>query len=249
MQLYWKCEECDESNAYPQVKICETCGAPMTPAAEQRVLREQKEAERRQAQIKQEQERRLREAQRAKLEAEKKRQEALKAAKQAEEERKRIERLKKAMLQKEAREEKIVFVLRKCSRVACGIIRTFAALAVVVSVALFFQNMDNMNLERSLNGLSNRLYAEYLAHTIVDPDEDFQDGGAAEETSGEELDVAEKRVSRVMNKVRIQFTSLLDVTSSNIRNRFDNIKSILSTDEDTSAQLDGATEYVTGDVE
>ena len=52
-----------------------------------------------------------------------------------------------------------------------------------------------------------------------------------------------------MNKVRIQFTSLLDVTSSNIRNRFDNIKSILSTDEDTSAQLDGATEYVTGDVE
>ena len=40
--MYWKCEECDEINPYPDARICETCGMPITPAAEQRALMEQK---------------------------------------------------------------------------------------------------------------------------------------------------------------------------------------------------------------
>ncbi len=35
MQAYWKCEECDEVNKYPQVKECETCGNYITPQAEE----------------------------------------------------------------------------------------------------------------------------------------------------------------------------------------------------------------------
>lgn len=93
MQFYWKCEECDETNAYPTVKFCETCGSPMTPAAEQLVLREQKEDAKRQAQIKKEKERKRLEEQRAKQEAERKRQEALRAAERAEKERKKREQL------------------------------------------------------------------------------------------------------------------------------------------------------------
>lgn len=67
MQFYWKCEECDETNAYPDVKECETCGAPMTAAAEKRVLLEQKEEERRQAQIKKAERLKKKEAREAKF--------------------------------------------------------------------------------------------------------------------------------------------------------------------------------------
>lgn len=39
MQYYWKCAECDESNRYPEMSFCESCGAPITNAEQQRVLR------------------------------------------------------------------------------------------------------------------------------------------------------------------------------------------------------------------
>lgn len=39
MQYYWKCAECDESNRYPEMSFCESCGAPITKAEQQRVLR------------------------------------------------------------------------------------------------------------------------------------------------------------------------------------------------------------------
>lgn len=38
MQYYWKCTECDESNRFPEMNFCESCGAPITNAEQQRVL-------------------------------------------------------------------------------------------------------------------------------------------------------------------------------------------------------------------
>lgn len=47
MQVYWKCDECDECNPYPGRGVCESCGARMTPAAERAALLRQEEEKRR----------------------------------------------------------------------------------------------------------------------------------------------------------------------------------------------------------
>lgn len=49
--FYWKCEECDESNPYPLIKICETCGAVITKKAEKNVLLEIEKVEKKQRKI------------------------------------------------------------------------------------------------------------------------------------------------------------------------------------------------------
>lgn len=250
MQFYWKCEECDETNAYPSVKICETCGSPMTPAAEQRVLREQKEEEKRQAQIKKEQERKRREALRAQQEAERKRQEALKAAQQAEEERKRREQLERALKQKEEREKKFASVLRKCTSFSSGFMRTFAVIAVVVTVVLLIKNADNVNLGKSFDRISSNIHTEYLAHTIVEPNNSTHDNVDVEaDSSDEEFDVSEKRVSRVFNKVGIQFSSLFEGVSSNIENQFGYLKDTFKPGENISALVEDIVEYISGGVD
>lgn len=250
MQFYWKCEECDETNAYPSVKVCETCGSPMTPAAEQRVLREQKEEEKRQAQIKKEQERKRREAQRAKEEAERKRQEALKAAQQAEEERKRREQLERKLKQKEERERKFATVLRKCSSFSSGFMRTFAVLTVIVAVVLFIKNADDVNIGNSFNRISNNIRTEYIAHTIVEPNYELQVDVIAEDVPlDEDLDVNEKRVSRVLNKVGIQLSSLFGGVSSNIENQLDYLKDTYKPAENISALVEDIVEYISGGVD
>lgn len=250
MQFYWKCEECDETNAYPSVKVCETCGSPMTPAAEQRVLREQKEEEKRQAQIKKEQERKRREAQRAKEEAERKRQEALKAAQQAEEERKRREQLERKLKQKEERERKFATVLRKCSSFSSGFMRTFAVLAVIVAVVLFIKNADDVNIGNSFNRISNNIHTEYIAHTIVEPNDELQiDVNAEDVPLDEDLDVNEKRVSRVLNKVGIQFSSLFGGVSSNVENQLDYLKDTYKPAENISDLVEDIVEYISGGVD
>lgn len=47
MQIYWKCEECDECNPYPGRGVCESCGARMTAAAERAALLQREEEKRR----------------------------------------------------------------------------------------------------------------------------------------------------------------------------------------------------------
>ncbi len=249
MQLYWKCDECDETNPYPGVKVCETCGTPMSFAAEQCVLREQKEEEKRQAQIKKEQERKRREAQRAKQEAERKRQEDLRAAKQAEEERKRREKLERKLKQKEELEKKFATVLRKCSSFSSGFMRTFAVLAVIVTVVLLIKNADHVNLENSFDRISNNIHTEYLAHTIVEPNSDVEiDDSVESDSLNEDLDMSEKRVSRVFNKVGHQLSSLFEGVTSNVENQFGYLKDTFTPAENISALVGDIVEYISGGV-
>lgn len=250
MQFYWKCEECDETNAYPSVKVCETCGSPMSPAAEQHVFREQKEEEKRQAQIKKEQERKRREAQRAEQEAERKRQKALMAAQQAEEERKRRKKLEIALLQKEKRKKKFASVLRKCSSFSSGLMRTFAVSAIIVSVVLFVKNSDNINLRNSFDRISNNIHTEYIAHTIFEPNTEMQGNVNIEaDSSNDELNIIEKRASRVLNKVVIQFSSLFEGVSSNIENQFSYLKDTFKPAENISTLVEDIVEYISGGVD
>lgn len=236
MQFYWKCKECDETNAYPSVKVCETCGSPMTPAAEQRVLCEQKEEEKRQAQIKKEQER--------------KRQEALRAAQQAEKERKRREELERKLKQKEEREKKFATVLQKCSNFSSGFIRMFAVLAVIVTVVLLIRNADHVSLENSFNRISSNIHTEYLAHTIAEPNSDVKvDDSIKSESLNEDLDMSEKRISRVFNKVGLQLSSLFEGVTSNIENQFGYLRDTFTPAENISALVEDIVEYISGDVD
>lgn len=218
MQYYWKCEECDETNAYPDVKVCETCGTPMTPAAEQRVLREQREEAKRQAQLKKELERKRLEEQRARQEAERKRQERIKAAKQAEKERKKREQLEIALKKREEREQKAAIALRKSWRLSSKLIRVAAALAVVATVVLFIINADNIDFTKSANTVSDNIHTEYLAHTIVKPS-DMLGKEEKEDTKSEKsnAEIEEKCVSRGWDKANTQFSAAFDSMSNNIK--------------------------------
>lgn len=224
MQLYWKCEECDETNAYPSVKICETCGTPMSAAAEQRVLREQKEEERRQAQIKKEQERRRREEERARQEAERKKQEALKAARQAEMERKRLAELEQKLKKKAAREAKFGSIYRKCSRFSSGMLRIFAVVAIILSVVLFVKNADRVKLEPAFERISNNIHSEYLAHTIVKENDSVQISPEDSDTNDGIEDFNEERSSRVLSKVGDRLSVTFEGVLSNIDNQFQYMK-------------------------
>lgn len=218
MQYYWKCEECDETNAYPDVKVCETCGAPMTPAAEQRVLREQREEAKRQAQLKKELERKRLEEQRARQEAERKRQERIKAAKQAEKERKKREQLAIALKKREEREQKVATALRKSLRLSGKFIRVAAALAVVATIVFFITNADNVDFSKSANTVSSNIHTEYLAHIVVKPSDMLgknEEEDIEPEKSNAELD--EKHVSRAWDKAATQFSVTFDRMSNNTK--------------------------------
>lgn len=224
MQLYWKCEECDETNAYPSVKICETCGTPMSAAAEQRVLREQKEEERRQAQIKKEQERRCREEERTRQEAERKKQEALKAARQAEMERKRLAKLEQKLKKKAAREAKFGSIYRKCSRFSSGMLRVFAVVAIILSVVLFIKNSDRVSFEPTFERISNNFHSEYLAHTIVKESDSVQ---ISPEDFGMNVGIEnfkEERSSRVFSKIGERLSVAVEGVLSNIDGQFQYMK-------------------------
>lgn len=210
MQLYWKCEECDETNAYPSVKVCETCGAPMSAAAEQRVLREQKEEERRQAQLKKEQERRRKEELRAKQEADRRRREAAMVARKAEEERQRLAELEQKLKKKAAREAKFGSFFRKASRFCTGVVRALAVIVIVLGL-VFIRKTDRVNFDYSLSHVSNNIQTEYMAHTIMKANNDNQ------------LDY-EERFTRVLAKIGDQLSVTFDGVLSNVEEQFQYIQ-------------------------
>lgn len=55
-RYYWRCEECDETNSYPEVTECESCGAPIPEAELQRIQKEIKAEEERKEQQRRERE-------------------------------------------------------------------------------------------------------------------------------------------------------------------------------------------------
>ena len=132
MQLYWKCEVCDESNAYPNVKVCETCGTEMSAEAEARVLREKDELERK-----------ARELELAR-EAEERRRQA------EERERLRRERLAAKLKALEAREKKLVSFLKGMTAFFNIAFKVLAAAAVVVAIVIFVSNGDDVDFKNSL---------------------------------------------------------------------------------------------------
>lgn len=38
VKVYWKCEVCDDTNLYPDEKVCACCGAAITPQAKKQAL-------------------------------------------------------------------------------------------------------------------------------------------------------------------------------------------------------------------
>lgn len=147
MQFFWKCEECDETNLYPDVKVCGTCGTPMSPDAEARVLKEIKEEEKRQEQIRLEEERRQREAERRRKEEEKRRREEARRQ------------------QVEAREAKISGVYRRLTRILGICIMALAGLALVFTVVLFVRNADRVQFDGVGRNFKENVLTEYFAHT------------------------------------------------------------------------------------
>lgn len=235
MQFYWKCEECDETNPYPNVKVCETCGSPMTPAAEQRVLREQKEEEKRLVQLKKEQELRRIQLEREKQELERKRQEAIKLAK-------KVQKIERRLKRREVLEKKLSKMLRFVSKFLSIFMRASAGLAVVVAVVVYVNNSDNLNMEKSFGIISENVQTEYLAHTIVVSDDDAQNSMNVEEDS----DATQKRVPREVNKVETQLSSLFEGVSSNIEDRYDYLYDTYDPAKNISALVEDIVEYVSG---
>ncbi len=76
--FYWKCDECDSENLFPDATECETCGALITEEAKRRVLEDiEKEKKRREILIEEEKlrkARRIREMEEQRIALEKKRQ-------------------------------------------------------------------------------------------------------------------------------------------------------------------------------
>lgn len=272
MQFYWKCEECDEVNPYPSVKVCGTCGALMTPVAEQRVLQEQKEEAKRQAQIKKDEARKHKEELRAKQEAEKKRQETLRATQQAEKERKRLAQLEQILKRREARETKFAAVLRKCTRISSVWLRSLAVLAVIVTVILFAHNEERVKFDNVLQGASENIHYEYLAHTVIElVDASQESSGNAEVTSYENEDNAEatsqegidnpadasqvqsveqteKRVSRIVNKVDDQFSVAFSGVSTNVKDQLAYLKDTYTPGDNISNLFNKIVEFLSGGV-
>lgn len=213
MQFYWKCEECDETNPYPSVKICETCGTPMSAAAEQRVLQEQREEERRR-----------REEERARKEAERKRQEALEAAWRAEMERKRLAELEQKLRKKAAREAKFGSVYRKFSSFSSVLIRAFAVIAVILGIVLFIQNADRVSFEPAFERISSNIHSEYLAHTIVKSSDSVYINPEDSDANDRQEYFEEDRSSRVLDKIGERLSVTFDGVLSNIDDQFQYMK-------------------------
>ena len=248
MQFYWKCDECDETNPYPSVKVCETCGTPMSFAAEQRVLREKKEEEKRQTHIKKEQERKRREEQRVKQEAERKKQEALRAAQQAEHDRKKREKLEQALNKRPERETKLGSTVRKCAIFSSRFMRTFAVLAVVFTVFLFIKNADNVNLDNSFNEVSDNIYNEYLAHTVVVNDSLQIDTEENVDVTELKTDKSDKRESRILNKLDAQLSIAFSGVSSNIEHQVSYLKNAYNPVDNIFNLFEDIVEFLSGGV-
>lgn len=236
MQFYWKCEECDETNLYPDVKVCETCGSPMTPAAEQRVLREQKEEEKRLVRLKKEQELKRIQLEREKQELERKRLEAIKTAK-------KVEKIERRLKKRDYLEKKLSKIMRVVSKVLCISVRVSAGLAVVATVAVFINNSGNVNIMNSVDSISDNVQTEYLAHTIVETADD-------ESVDRDEVNtVGEKRVLRVKNKVGSQLSSIYKGVSSNVEDCYDCLYHSYDPGANISALVEDIVEYMSGGVD
>lgn len=172
MRFYWKCEDCDSENLYPDVTVCETCEKPMSAAEEKRVLQQIKEYEQRQEALRLEAERKRREEELARLEAERKRQAELEAARRAEEERRRKAELERQLRLKLERETKFSAIYTKVANFFCGAMRVAAILAIVAGIVLAIVNADRLDhFEAALMDMSANLHSEIQAHTLLDTGE------------------------------------------------------------------------------
>lgn len=136
MQIYWKCEECDEVNAYPQVTVCETCLAPITDRARRKAVAEGKAEELRIKTLAEEEERKRKEKYLAEIEAEK--------AKQ-------IAGIKKCLN-----------FIRKCLSIA---MISAVALATVIIAFVMTENIKAVDFDNELSNISTNIVTEYNAHT------------------------------------------------------------------------------------
>jgi len=168
MRFYWKCEDCDSENLYPDVTVCETCEKPMSAAEEKRVLQQMQEYEQQQEALRLEAERKRREEELARQEAERKRLAELEAARRAEEERKRKAEIERKLRLKLEPETKFCSIYSKTARILCAAMRIAAILAIVAGVVLAIANSDRLELfADNLYRLSANMREAYQAHTVL----------------------------------------------------------------------------------
>lgn len=238
MQFFWKCEECDETNLYPDVKVCGTCGTPMSQAAEQRVLQEQKEEAARQEQIRKEEERRRKEEERRRKEEERRRLAALKAAEEAEKERQRLAKLELALQRRSAREARISGIYRRLTRALSLCMVLLAALAMVFTVVLFVRDADQVRFEGVYRNTWETFRTEYFAHTTPSSDPWEEADPWDEPESG--------RSSRVLENVRAGIPPAFDTVFSNAREQFLYLRETYTPIENISALIDRIMEFLSG---
>ena len=239
MQFYWKCEECDETNPYPNVKICETCGAPMSAVAEQAVLREQREEALRLERLQQELQRKRREEERARLEAERKKREARIAAQRAEAERLRLAARKERLRKQEEAAKKFGSFYLKSAKFLVGLLRSTAVLVIIVSVLLGIKYTERITFKPAFERIFNNIRSEYLIHTVAQPidqapdplrEEAAPDGAASSLPEGEDPAPDEgaaakvKRKARGLHKLDEQLCIVAEGIIEKVSNRFRELK-------------------------
>lgn len=251
MQLYWKCEECDETNLYPNVTVCETCGSPMTLAAEQRVLQEQKDEEKRQVQCRKEKERQRKKNLKAEKKEERQRKKVLKAIQQRENERKRVTQFEHILERREKSEKKFSNILRKCIHVLSKGLIYFAILSVIITVVLLFHNSANVNIYNSLQGVLKNIQVEYFAHTIVDEGRTEQEDNVRKNNNAQVsfMGQSERRVSRVVNKIENQLPIPFMGVFLNIEEQIEYLKITYKPANNLVVLFEDIVEFLSGGVE
>lgn len=126
--LYWKCKECDESNPYPFVRFCETCGAEIPASSDQKLSSEMRRRE--------------------KIEEER-RQKALEEI--------RITLLEKKREIRKNREKKIFSRFGLISKYSSRALMIITLLTIAVTGALCYKNEIKINFSDYLNDITNKV--------------------------------------------------------------------------------------------
>lgn len=261
MRHYWICEDCASENLYPDIRICETCGMEMTQAAEQRVLKDIKEEERRREQLKKEQERCRKEELRKKREAEIKRHQEQLAAQQAEREKRKIAELERILRKKKEREQKFGNFIRKTTNYSRFAIKTSLIVVIIISTVILFKNFKKINFEEAFLNISQNAQTEYYAHTVVDNSINEQpevtetssaqsentQGASTEAVYGTETEMSkETRILRSIKKFSDSFGPITSDVSSKIKNQSAYITSTFHPIDNTAKLISDIVEYISG---
>ncbi len=162
MQMYWKCEECDETNPYPQKRICVSCGSPMSEQAKQKAIQNKKDEEALAEQkYKMEQLRKKREGEISKQDAKNDGARAGSSSKYT----KSIEERERIRKKKEKNEIKFSKIYIMTAQVASIVMRSLIFVAVILAVVVCAFNWDNTDFIKVQDEFKEKVVNSYIALT------------------------------------------------------------------------------------